>query len=112
MTTDHKAYHQHLEERLAKFGREQPGPMSGCARLRKKAVEDGALSSMTKERWRWRSASPCAAKAASRIMLTMRHRLHRPRHVEQRLAPLYRRSPRRDEHGVLRVGVYPGGWIR
>ena len=49
MTTDYQAYHQHLEERLAEFGREQPGPMSGFARLRKKAVEDGALSSMTKE---------------------------------------------------------------
>src|SRR5512135_1433948 len=47
--TDYVAYHQHLEERLAEFGKEMPGPMTGFARLHKKAVEDGALSGKTKE---------------------------------------------------------------
>lgn len=49
MSTDYKEYRKHLEERLAQLGREQPGTMSGFARLRKKAIEDGALSSKTKE---------------------------------------------------------------
>ncbi len=49
MSTDYVAYRQHVEERLAEFGREQPGPMTGFARLHKKAVEDGALSGKTKE---------------------------------------------------------------
>ena len=49
MTTDYQAYYKHLEERLTELGREQPGPMSGFARLHKKAVEDGALSAKTKE---------------------------------------------------------------
>jgi AhpD family alkylhydroperoxidase len=49
MTTDYQANYKHVEERLAEFGREQPGPMSGFARLHKKAVEDGALSGKTKE---------------------------------------------------------------
>ena len=38
-----------MEERLAQLGRELPGPMTGFARLHKKAVEDGALSAKTKE---------------------------------------------------------------
>jgi AhpD family alkylhydroperoxidase len=49
MTTNYIAYHQHLEERLAQLGQEIPGPMSGFARLHKKAVEAGALDSKTKE---------------------------------------------------------------
>src|SRR5512136_1085499 len=49
MTTDYVDYHKHLEERLAQLGHELPGPMTGFARLHKKAVEDGALSGRTKE---------------------------------------------------------------
>jgi len=47
--TDYVKYHQYLEERLAQLGREQPGPMSGFARLHRKAVEDGALAGKVKE---------------------------------------------------------------
>jgi AhpD family alkylhydroperoxidase len=49
MTTDYVGYQKHLEERLTQLGRELPGPMTGFARLRKKAAEDGALSTKTKE---------------------------------------------------------------
>lgn len=49
MTTNYVTYHQHLEERLGQLGQELPGPMTGFARLHKKAVEDGALSRKTKE---------------------------------------------------------------
>jgi AhpD family alkylhydroperoxidase len=49
MTTDYVAYHHHLEERLTQLGREIPGPMTGFARLRKKAVEVGALDAKIKE---------------------------------------------------------------
>ena len=49
MTTNYPELRQHLEERLVQFGREMPGPMSGFARLHKKAVEDGALSAKVKE---------------------------------------------------------------
>jgi AhpD family alkylhydroperoxidase len=49
MATDYIEYHEHLEERLLQLGQELPGPMTGFARLRKKAVEDGALSGKTKE---------------------------------------------------------------
>ena len=49
MTTNYLELRQHLEDRLAQFGRELPGPMTGFARLRKKAVEDGALSAKVKE---------------------------------------------------------------
>ncbi len=49
MTTDYIGYHKHLEERLTQLGRELPGPMTGFARLHKKAFEDGALSRKTKE---------------------------------------------------------------
>ena len=49
MTTNYVHEHQHLEERLAQLGRELPGPMSGFARLHKKAVEDGALAMKVKE---------------------------------------------------------------
>jgi len=41
--------HHHLEERLAQLGSEIPGPMSGFARLHKKAVADGALPRKVKE---------------------------------------------------------------
>lgn len=47
--TDYVAMRAHLDERLTEFGKEMPGPMTGFARLRKKAVEDGALSGKTKE---------------------------------------------------------------
>jgi AhpD family alkylhydroperoxidase len=47
--TDYIEYHRHLEERLVQLGQEIPGPMSGFARLHKKAVEDGALSGKIKE---------------------------------------------------------------
>ena len=49
VTTNHVEVHQHLEERLVQLGRELPGPMSGFARLHKKAMEDGALSGKAKE---------------------------------------------------------------
>ena len=49
MTTDYIELRQHLEERLTQFGREMPGPMTGFARLHKKAVEDGVLSAKVKE---------------------------------------------------------------
>ncbi len=49
MTADYVAYYQHLEQRLAQLGQEIPGPMSGFARLHKKAVEAGALDAKTKE---------------------------------------------------------------
>ena len=41
--------HKSLEERLAQLGSEIPGSMSGFARMHKKAVEEGALSSKVKE---------------------------------------------------------------
>lgn len=47
--TNYVTYHQHLEERLIQLGRELSGPMSGFARLHKKAVEEGALSARVKE---------------------------------------------------------------
>ena len=49
MATNYVDYHKHLEERLAQLGHELPGPMTGFARLHKKAVEDGALSARIKE---------------------------------------------------------------
>jgi AhpD family alkylhydroperoxidase len=49
MTTDYIELRRHLEERLTQFGRELPGPMTGFARLHKKAVEDGVLSAKVKE---------------------------------------------------------------
>lgn len=49
MTTNYLELRQHLEDRLTQYGREMPGPMTGFARLRKKAVEDGALSAKVKE---------------------------------------------------------------
>lgn len=49
MAIDYVREHQHLEARLTQLGQELPGPMSGFARLHKKAVEDGALSAKVKE---------------------------------------------------------------
>ncbi len=48
-TINYVDYRQHLEERLTQLGRELTGPMSGFARLHKKAVEEGALSAKTKQ---------------------------------------------------------------
>ncbi len=49
MTIDYVELHRQLEERLTQLGQQLPGPMSGFARLHKKAVEDGALSGKVKE---------------------------------------------------------------
>ena len=49
MKTDYVEMHNSLEERLTRLGREIPGPMTGFARLHKKSVEEGALSSKVKE---------------------------------------------------------------
>jgi len=49
MTTDCPAYYEQLQQRLTQLGSELPGPMSGFARLHKKAVEGGALDTRTKE---------------------------------------------------------------
>ncbi len=49
MKTDYVGIHKVLEERLTRLGNEIPGPMTGFARLHKKAVEDGALSRKVKE---------------------------------------------------------------
>ncbi len=49
MTISYPDYYRHLEERLAQLGHELSGPMTGFARLHKKAVEDGALNARTKE---------------------------------------------------------------
>jgi AhpD family alkylhydroperoxidase len=49
MATNYIQEHQHLEERMAQLGRELPGPMTGFARLHKKAMEDGVLSARVKE---------------------------------------------------------------
>ncbi len=38
---DYLEYYQHLEERLTQLGQEMPGPMTGFARLHKKALSDG-----------------------------------------------------------------------
>jgi AhpD family alkylhydroperoxidase len=49
MKTDYVQMHKTLEARLAQLGSEIPGPMTGFARLHKKAIEEGALSSKVKE---------------------------------------------------------------
>jgi len=49
MKTNYIEMHKSLEERLAQLGSKIPGPMSGFARLHKKSVEEGALSSKVKE---------------------------------------------------------------
>ena len=50
MNTDYLEQYKHLVERLAQLSQKIPGPMSGFARLHRKAVEDGALSGKVKER--------------------------------------------------------------
>lgn len=49
MKNNYLETYQYLEERLEQLGREIPGPMTGFARLHKKAVVDGALSRRIKE---------------------------------------------------------------
>jgi AhpD family alkylhydroperoxidase len=49
MITNCIDYRQHLEQRRTQLGKEAAGPMSGFARLHRKAVEDGALSGKVKE---------------------------------------------------------------
>ena len=49
MPADFAAYRVELEQGLARLGREIPGPMSGFARLHRKATDEGALSSSVKE---------------------------------------------------------------
>ncbi len=49
MKTDYKEMVTSLETRLVQLGVEIPGPMSGFARLHKKSVEEGALTSKVKE---------------------------------------------------------------
>ncbi len=49
MKTDYVEMYKSLEERLAQLGSEIPGPMSGFARLHKKTIEEGSLSSKVKE---------------------------------------------------------------
>jgi len=49
MKTDYVCMHKTLEARLVQLGSEIPGPMTGFARLHKKAVEEGVLSSKVKE---------------------------------------------------------------
>jgi AhpD family alkylhydroperoxidase len=49
MMMDYLEYYQHLEERLTQLGQELPGPMTGFARLHKKAMADGVLSAKIKE---------------------------------------------------------------
>jgi AhpD family alkylhydroperoxidase len=46
---DYLAERDRLEKRLLEFGQEHPGPMTGFARLHKKAVEAGALDTKVKE---------------------------------------------------------------
>lgn len=49
ITTDYVAYHRHLEEHLAQLGQELSGPLTGFARLHRKAVQEEALSAKVKE---------------------------------------------------------------
>jgi len=49
MKTDYVEMYKSLEERLSQLGSEIPGPMSGFARLHKKAVEQSALPGEVKE---------------------------------------------------------------
>jgi len=47
--TNYVELHSHLEDQITKLGNELSGPMSGFARLHRKAVEDGVLTGKTKE---------------------------------------------------------------
>jgi len=49
MKTDYVEMYKTLEDRLAQLGSEIPGPMTGFARLHKKTIAEGALSSKVKE---------------------------------------------------------------
>jgi AhpD family alkylhydroperoxidase len=49
MKTNYVDTYDYLEQRLAQLGREIPGPMSGFARLHRKAMDDGALRCAEKE---------------------------------------------------------------
>jgi AhpD family alkylhydroperoxidase len=49
MAVDYIEFRNHLDERLARLGKEIPGPMVGFARLHRKGMEDGALSRKVKE---------------------------------------------------------------
>ena len=49
MKTNDVEMHKSLEERITQLGNEIPGPMSGFARLHKKAIEEGTLTSKVKE---------------------------------------------------------------
>lgn len=49
MSTDFIVYREDLERGLVQLGQELPGPMSGFARLHRKATAEGALSSSVKE---------------------------------------------------------------
>jgi AhpD family alkylhydroperoxidase len=49
MTTDYARQRTDLERGLAQLGQEIPGPMSGFARLHRKATDGGALDSSFKE---------------------------------------------------------------
>ncbi len=49
MPLDYATYRSHINTQLARLGQELPGPMTGFARLHKKAVEAGALDAKTKQ---------------------------------------------------------------
>ena len=49
MTTNSRDYYAHLEKRMGDLAQALPGPMSGFARLHRKAVEPGALDGKVKE---------------------------------------------------------------
>ena len=49
MSVDYIALRKNLEQGLGQLGRELPGPMSGFARLHRRATADGALTSGVKE---------------------------------------------------------------
>ncbi len=49
MNRNYIAYQEYLKEGLTQLGRELPGPMSGFARLHRKATAEGALSAGVKE---------------------------------------------------------------
>jgi AhpD family alkylhydroperoxidase len=49
VSVDYIALRKDLEQGLGQLGRELPGPMSGFARMHRKATADGALTSSVKE---------------------------------------------------------------
>lgn len=46
---DYPAHHSHMKELMGKLSEELPGPMGGFSQLHKSSVEEGALSTKTKE---------------------------------------------------------------